>query len=144
MKNHILVFMAVVIILASLLAFSFFHPGLLESAECLRSSNNCAGKEVQIIHDAHVVQILSDGFLVDQLGALVRVVGDPTGLKANDSIQLRGTWQEDSTLLIQEWHVSRQRPWRVWLSFLAVICGALIFLRTFRLDPKTRLFIARD
>jgi hypothetical protein len=137
---------AAVMMLALLLlsAFSYLRPGHLEPGVCLRGSEACVGHQVQLSHDARVTQLLPDGFVVEQLGATVRVVGSNAGLAVGDGIQLRGTWQADGAIRAEAWHVSRERRWRISVSIPAALLGAWLFWRTFRWDGKRLAFTPRD
>lgn len=136
--------MGLVTVLLFLLLFSYLKPGLFEPKACRRQPEQCIGQQIQLSHGTKVSRLVPNGFIVDQLGAKVLVIGDNTGLRPGDRIQLRGLWQADGTIRAETWHVSRERRWRVWLSIPAALLAGWLFWRSFRWDPRQLALTTRQ
>lgn len=130
-------------VLVLLATYNFLRPGVLEPSRCQQPTIDCTDRIVQLTHHTHVIQLLPDGFVIEQLGVITQVVGDKNGLTPGNPISLRGTWQADGTIRAEAWHVLKYRRWRRKASIPAVLLGAWIFWRAFRWDGSRRVFVER-
>jgi hypothetical protein len=104
------------------------------------------GRELRLSSQIRVSQLLDDGFLIEQRRAKmhVRVLGkapsflekEKSSLKVGDLVSLRGRWNGDGYLLLEELHIQEMRPGRILVSSLTVL--ALLILLLHR--GKTLLF----
>jgi hypothetical protein len=104
------------------------------------------GRELRLSSQIRVSQLLDDGFLIEQRRAKmhVRVLGkapsflekEKSSLKVGDLVSLRGRWQGEGYLLLEELHIQEMRPGRILVSSLTVL--ALLILLLHR--GKTLLF----
>lgn len=124
--------------------YSSNNPGVNEAKKCRLESAHCAGLEAQFTHDTKVTQITSDGFYIDQLGYIVHVHGNNETILIGDNIQLTGLWLPDGSVQMHEWHISRQRRWRIYLSLAAVVIVGWYFFGTFRWNFSTMSFHAKE
>jgi hypothetical protein len=105
-------------------------------------------RELTLRSQIRVSQLLDDGFLIEQRRAKMRVripgkqvslmEKERSSLKVGDLVTLRGRWQSDGYLLLEELHIQKRRMGRILLSSLTVLALLVLFLYNFLF--KGRLF----
>lgn len=97
-----------------------------------------AGAELTLGPNAKVVQVLPQGFEVEQLGAqlFVRVSGNlekawkvwKNQLRKADYVSLRAVFHPEGYLLLQEMHIHKGRRLKIWVSVFALLLLASIVI----------------
>ena len=137
-------FICLIVLVTGLCLYSHAQPGLLEPKAAAEAGQDAIGREVQVCFYGRVKALGSDSFEIEQLQESFRVIGRPDDLAPGDRIHVRGTWLGDRTIHGEQWHSSKQRAWRVWVSIPPMLLGLWLLFTTFCWNWRRWRFEIRD
>ena len=90
------------------------------------------GREVQVRFHGRVTAVNGDGFKIDQLGESFSVLTEEAGAEVGCLVSVRGVWLGDGTIRAGQWHATKHRSWRVWVSIPPMLLAFWLLHRAFR------------
>ncbi len=134
------------LLLALLLALVYYgyraYPEI-RLADCLKDPARYDGTLITVGTEATVEQLLPDGFLVRQMGRVVRVIGDAGDAKPGDFVRFRARFHREGYLTLQHLYVAKARRAKVAVSILPVLLVAVLVVKTYRFDRHRLCFVER-
>ncbi|MBC7187997.1 MAG: hypothetical protein H5U38_13265 [Calditrichaeota bacterium] len=111
--------------------------------DCLRDPERFDGVSITVGNEAKVWQIVEDGFVVRQMGRLVRVQGDPGTARVGDFVRFQAQFHRDGHLTLQRLYVAKRRRAKVAISLLPALLVAVLVVRSYRFDRRRLCFVER-
>jgi hypothetical protein len=130
-------------LLATLTYYGYRAYPEVRLVDCLRDPERFDGVSITVGTEATVGQILEDGFVVRQMGRLVRVQGDPGDARVGDFVRLQAQFHKDGHLTLQRLYVAKKRRAKLAISLLPALLVAVLVVRSYRFDRKRLCFVER-
>lgn len=111
--------------------------------DCLRDPARYDGTLITVGTEATVERVLPDGFLVRQMGRVVRVIGDAGNPRPGDYVRFRARFHQEGHLSLAQLYVAKRRRAKVGVSILPVLLVVALVVKTYRFDPHRFCFVER-
>jgi hypothetical protein len=112
-------------------------------ADCLKDAERHDGAMITVGTEATVAQLLPDGFVVRQMGRLLRVVGNPAAARVGDFVRLRAQFHKEGYLTLERLYVAKKRRVKVAISLLPAILIVAMVAHTYRFDRRRLCFVEK-
>ncbi|MGQ9560087.1 MAG: hypothetical protein ACUVWA_06210 [Candidatus Oleimicrobiaceae bacterium] len=112
-------------------------------ADCLHDPARYDGALITVGTEATVERVLPDGFLVRQMGRVVRVIGDAGNARPGDFVRFRARFHREGHLTLEQLYVAKRRRAKVAVSILPALLVVALVIKTYRFDPHRLCFVER-
>ncbi|MBN1559267.1 hypothetical protein JW998_03410 [candidate division KSB1 bacterium] len=119
----------------------FFHP-FVTLQMCLADPEKYDGVTIHVGNEAVIVEVLPDGFSLEQLGRRVRVLG-PRDVRVGEFIILNAVFHKEGWLEVKRMRIAEKRRAKIWLSVFPAVFICIYFVARFRFDFRTLYFEER-
>lgn len=135
--------LALILALAGLVFYGYQKNPAITLQMCLSNPLKYDGQEISVAQEARVVHILSDGFLVKQMGRTIRVKGNPQNASPGDFVRIKAVFHKENFLVIERLYVAKGRQFKIIVSVLPALFVFYLFLRAYQFDGRSMLFKRR-
>ena len=101
---------------------------------CLAAPERYDGSLIEVGAEATVAQVTEDGFILQQIGRLVKVVGAVNNLRVGEFVGLVAVFHRPGWLELKKIHVAKNRRAKIWFSVIPLIVIVLFCVRHYSVD----------
>jgi len=127
-------------VLTALVTYGYLHNPVGQLSKCLADPLRYDGQQIFVDIEAKVVELLPNGFIIKELGQMIRVSGNTQTASPGDFVRLRAIFHKERYLEIIELHVAKRRRAKIFISIVPVFLILWLLFRTFRIDWPYLLF----
>ncbi len=134
LNNRWLITVGLFALLTGLITYGYLHNPAGKLRKYLADPLRYDGQQIDVDIEAKVVKLLPDGFIIQELGQMIRVNGNPQTASPGDFIRLRAIFHKEGYLELKQLHVGKRRRSKIFVSIVPVFLVFLLLLRTYRID----------
>lgn len=132
------------IVLVGLVWYGYEYNPTVSLQMCLNDPLLYDGREIDAGMETKVVEIIPDGFILQQGGRTIRVMGDRQNASPGDYVGLQAVFHKEGYLELKSLYVAKGRRLKIVLSALPVLLVLFLLFKNFRFDWRRLLFIERS
>lgn len=134
---------ALLAVLVGLAAYGYLLNPVGKLSKCLANPDLYDGQLIGVGTEAKVVELLPEGFIIQELGQRIRVVGDPPDASPGDYIRIRAVFHKEGYLELERSYVAKGRRAKIFVSIVPALLVIFLLFRTYRIDWRHLLFRER-
>ncbi|NIA30166.1 MAG: hypothetical protein GWP06_09675 [Actinobacteria bacterium] len=138
--------MQVLVLALVLLALSlygkYFDPTITLQM-CLQNPQKYDGALIEIGTETTVREILADGFTIEQMGKVVKVVGKTDNIFPNEFVSLQVVFHKGPWLELKKSHIAKYRRVKIAVSVIPVLFVFVLFFREYKFRFRKFKFVER-
>lgn len=101
--------------------------------DCLRDPQRFDGTKVAVATETVVHGFIDGGFTIQQMGRIVPVIGDTTGIQVGEFIHLTAIFRQPGVLELQKAYVAKYRRLKIAVSLFSAVAVLVLFFSRFAL-----------
>ncbi len=113
-------------------------------AKCMADPQKYDGTTINIGTEIIVREVLSDGFIVEQMGIRVPVKGEVTGVKGGQYVALSAVFHAPGWLELKQLYIAKGRRGKIVVSLLPLGIVVLVLVRRYRFDFRRLVIFERS
>lgn len=143
LRNRWVLTSGFLLLLIGLIYYGYRYNPRVNLSMCLNDPLKYDRYEVSIGTEAKVVERLSDGFILQEMGHTIRVKGDPQNVSPGDYVRLRAIFHKEGYLDLKLLYVAKGRRLKILVSIAPVVLVLFLFFRTYRFYGRRMIFTKR-
>jgi len=132
--RRILTVFGLLILIVGLLWYGKAKNPTITLQMCLAAPQRYDGSLIEVGTEATVAQVIEDGFILRQMGKLVKVVGKANDLQVGEFVGLLAVFHRPGLLELKKIHVAKNRRTKIWVSVIPLVMVLLFCIRQYRVD----------
>ena len=141
-RRYIRLFCFLVIMICLLFYGKVFNPAITLQM-CLNNPEKYDGVVIQVRHEATVLEIKDDGFTIQEMGRVIKVVGPNKNIKENEFIDIDAVFHKSGWLELVQARIEINRRYKMIISIFPAIFVIALFFYSFRFDFNKFTFCKR-
>lgn len=133
-KQRVLYIFALVLILLGLSIYGKISNPDITLGMCLEEPERFDGVVIVVGMEATVAEITPNGFILQQMGRRIPVIGNASGIAENDFVNVLVRFHKQGYLELEKIYIAKHRRFKIAASVLPVLIIAVLFFKTFYFD----------
>ncbi len=130
-------------VLAGLAVYGYLYNPVGKLSKCLADPERHDGRIIGVGTEAKVVELLPEGFVIQELGQRIAVAGDLPKASPGDYIRIRAIFHKEGYLELDQLYVAKGRRAKIFVSIVPALLVIFLLFRTYRFDWRQLLFRER-
>ncbi len=130
-------------VLAGFTVYGYLYNPGGKLGKCLANPERYDGRIIGVGTEARVVELLPEGFVIQELGKKIRVIGDLPKASPGDYIRIRAVFHKEGYLELEQLYVAKGRQTKIFISIVPALLVIFLLFRTYRFDWRQLLFRER-
>ena len=144
LRNRWVRIFGLILILAGLIHYGYRFNPEINLSKCLIDPARYDGREVAVRPEAKVIKRLPDGFVLQVMGHIIRVKGDPQNISQGDYVVMRAIFHKEGYLELKRIYVAKGRRLKILLSIVPAVLVLFLFFKIYRFNWRRMLFAERN